>query len=165
MAMNQVNLVGRPTTDPELTFLQDGTAVTRFTLAVARDYKDNEGNRPADFVRCVIWGNTEEKNRATNFADYVHQGDLVDIAGRIETRSFEGQDGNNVYITEINVKDFHFLAQKQGEGQPQSQGNQQQNRQQNNQQNNRNQNTRSQNNTRNQNNNSQQGFRGTNRKK
>jgi single-strand DNA-binding protein len=127
MAMNQVLLVGRPTTAPELTFLQDGTAVTRFTLAVQRDYKDTNGERPADFVRCVIWGNTEEKNRAINFADYVNQGDLVDVAGRIETRSFQGEDGNNVYITEVNVRDFHFLAQKQGEGQQQPQQQTQQN--------------------------------------
>lgn len=115
MALNTVTLVGRPTDSPELSYLQDGKAVVRFTLAVARDYKDNEGNRPADFIRCVIWGNNNESNRATNFADYVNKGDLVDVSGRIETRSFEGQDGNMVYMTEVNVDEFHFLAQKQGE--------------------------------------------------
>lgn len=113
MAMNKVSLVGRPTQLPELTYLQDGKPVTRFTLAVARDYKDRDGNRPADFVRCVIWGNDQESNRATNFANYVDQGDLVDVSGRIETRSFEGQDGQTVWITEVNVEEFHFLAKKQ----------------------------------------------------
>lgn len=135
MALNNVNLVGRPTTDPELAYLQEGTAVARFTLAVARDYKDNDGNRPADFIRCVIWGNQEQSNRATIFVDYTRQGDLVDIAGRIETRSFEGQDGEMVYMTEVNIRDYHFLAQKKEDNQQQQQP-----------QNNRNQNNRNQNN-------------------
>jgi single-strand DNA-binding protein len=121
MALNQVTLVGRLTADPELTFLQDGTAVTRFTLAVARDYKDNNNERPADFIRCVIWGNTEQKNRATTFADFNNKGDLIDVTGRIETRSFQGDDGNNVYITEVNVRDFHFISQPQGTDQQQEQ--------------------------------------------
>jgi single-strand DNA-binding protein len=135
MAMNNVNLVGRPTADPELQFLSDGTAVCRFILAVQRDYKDNEGNRPADFVKCVIWGNKEQSNRATNFADYVKQGDLVDVAGRIETRSFEGQDGNKIYITEVNVRDFHFLSQKQEQTQQNNRNNQRGNNRQSNRRN------------------------------
>ena len=118
--MNQVNLVGRTVQSPEITYLQDGKAITRFTLAVQRDYKDKDGNRPADFIRCVIWGTNEESNKATVFADFVKQGDLVDINGRIETRSFEGQDGNQVYVTEINVRDFHFLAKKSESSKDQS---------------------------------------------
>lgn len=145
MALNTISLVGRLTADVELKFTPTGIAMSSFTLAVARDYKDNDGNRPADFIRCVVWGSAEPQNRATVIADHTRKGDLIDVTGRLETRNFEGQDGNTVYITEVNVKDFHFISQ------PQSNDNQQNNNQNNNNQNNRNNNQNNRNTNRNSN--------------
>lgn len=102
--INTVVLVGRLTKDPELKYTQSGIAVTRFTLAVNRPFKNKEGNNDADFVNCVAW-----RKQAENTANYLKKGSLTGIEGRIQTSNFEGKDGNRVFMTEVVADSVQFL--------------------------------------------------------
>ena len=86
--INRVVLVGRLTKDPEVRYIQSGTAVVSFTLAVNRQYTNQQGQREADFINCVIW-----RKPAENFANFTKKGSLVGIDGRLQTRNYENQQG------------------------------------------------------------------------
>ncbi|MBW1604997.1 single-stranded DNA-binding protein [Lactobacillus sp. Sy-1] len=105
--INRATLTGRLTRDVELRYTQSGRAVGSFTLAVDRRFKNGNGDREADFINCVIWGQSAE-----NFKNYVHKGNLVGIDGRIQTRSYENNQGNRVYVTEVVVENFSFLESR-----------------------------------------------------
>jgi len=105
--LNKICITGRLTKDPELKYLQNGTAVTTFTLAVDRTFKNKNGKREADFINIVVW-----RKQAENVANYTHKGSLVAVAGRIQTRSYEGKDGQKRYITEVVAEEVHFLDSK-----------------------------------------------------
>ncbi|WP_438312278.1 single-stranded DNA-binding protein [Sporosarcina sp. FA9] len=102
--INRVVLVGRLTKDPELKYTQTGIAVTRFTLAVNRAFKNAAGEQEADFVSCVAW-----RKQAENVANYLKKGSLAGVDGRIQTGSFEGTDGKRVYTTEVVADSTQFL--------------------------------------------------------
>ena len=102
--INRVVLVGRLTKDPELKYTQTGIAVTRFTLAVNRAFQSASGEREADFISCVAW-----RKQAENVANFLKKGSLVGVDGRIQTGSFEGQDGKRVYTTEVVADSTQFL--------------------------------------------------------
>lgn len=103
---NSVNLIGRLTKDPELSFIPTtGTATCRFTLAVNRRSK-KEGQPDADFFNIVCFGKNAE-----NLANYQSKGSLVSIGGSLRNRSWD-QDGVKKYITEINANDITFLSSK-----------------------------------------------------
>jgi single-strand DNA-binding protein len=133
-----VVLVGRLTRDPELRYTPNGIAVANFNIAVNRPFKDQNGENQADFINGVVW-----RKQAENLANYMKKGNQIGIDGRIQTRTYEGQDGKTVYVTEVLAESIQFLESKgssqgsQGGGQNQS-GNQQ-NSSQNNNQNNQNQ--------------------------
>lgn len=129
MALNKVILDGRLVKDIELRYTQDGKAVANFALAVQRDYKDQDGNRPTDFPQLVIWG-----QKAEALANFNKKGDRINITGRVETRSYENQNQQTVWVTEINVEDWYFV-QSVDNGE-QQQGNNQGNNQNRNQNNN-----------------------------
>lgn len=102
--MNKVVLIGRLTKDPELKFTPGtGAAVTTFTLAVDRRFK-KDGQQSADFIPVVVWGKSAE-----SIANHMKKGRLISIAGRIETRSYEAQDGSRRYVTEVIAEDQQFL--------------------------------------------------------
>ncbi|CAM2999465.1 single-stranded DNA-binding protein [Hathewaya histolytica] len=110
--MNKVTLVGRLTRDPELKFTPGaGTAVTTFTLAVNRRFK-REGQPDADFIRVVVWGKQAEAT-----ASYMRKGNLMGLSGRIETRSYDGNDGTKRYVTEAVAEEIEFLTSKRENGQ------------------------------------------------
>ena len=111
--MNNANIVGRMTKDPELRYIPGGnnTAVVSFTLAVDKNLsKDKKSemeskNQPtADFINCKAWGKTAE-----TVANYLAKGRLVGITGRIETGSYEAKDGTRRYTTEIVVYNLDIL--------------------------------------------------------
>lgn len=102
--INRVVLTGRLTRDVELRYTQSGAAVATFTLAVDRRFTNQQGKREADFISCVIW-----RKSAENFAQYMHKGSLVGIEGRVQTRNYENQQGQRVYVTEVVVENFSFL--------------------------------------------------------
>ncbi|TYA97103.1 single-stranded DNA-binding protein, partial [Lactobacillus sp. SL9-6] len=88
-----------------------GAAVATFNLAVDRRFTNQQGEREADFVSCVVW-----RKSAENFANFFHKGSLVGIEGRIQTRNYENQQGQRVYVTEVIVENFSFLESKNSTG-------------------------------------------------
>lgn len=105
--INRSVLTGRLTKDPEVQYTQSGTPVLSFILAVDRQFRDKQGNREADFVNCVIW-----RKAAENFANFTHKGSLVGIDGHIQTRNYENNQGQRVYVTEVIVEHFSLLEPK-----------------------------------------------------
>lgn len=99
--MNKVVLVGRLTKDPELRFAAgSGNAVSRFTLAVNRQFKKDE----ADFINCVAFGKTAE-----TISQYFTKGRQIAVSGNIRTGSYDAQDGTKRYTTDVVVESFDFL--------------------------------------------------------
>ncbi|MFC5775137.1 single-stranded DNA-binding protein [Ectobacillus antri] len=113
--INAVTLVGRLTKDPELRYTQNGVATANFTLAVNRTFSNQQGEREADFINCVVW-----RKPAENTANYCRKGQLVGVTGRIQTRNYEGQDGKKVYVTEVVADSVQFLEGKKDGGQDQT---------------------------------------------
>lgn len=115
--MNSVCLVGRTTKDPELRYTPSNVAVATFSLAVNRTFKDANGEREADFINCVIW-----RQQAENLANWAKKGALIGITGRIQTRSYENQQGQRVYVTEVVAENFQMLESRNSQGNQQNQG-------------------------------------------
>ena len=105
--INNVVLVGRLTKDPDLKYTASGTTVSTFTLAVNRNFTNQSGNREADFINCVIW-----RKSAETLANYAKKGTLLGVTGRIQTRSYENQQGQRVYVTEVVVENFQLLESR-----------------------------------------------------
>ena len=115
--INNVTLVGRLTKDVELKYTPANQAVAQFTLAVNRTFKNANGERESDFINCVIW-----RKSAENFVNWVKKGALIGITGRIQTRNYENQQGQRVYITEVVAENFQMLeSRNQQQGQQQAQ--------------------------------------------
>lgn len=113
--INNVVLIGRLAKDVELKYTPANQAVVTFTLAVNRTFKNANGEREADFINCVLW-----RQAAENFANWVKKGALIGITGRIQTRNYENQQGQRVYITEVIAENFQMLeSRNQQQGQPQ----------------------------------------------
>lgn len=119
MTINNVVLVGRLVRDPELRNTAQGVANVSFTLAVNRNYKNDQGQREADFINVVIW-----RKQAELFAQYATKGALIGVTGRIQTRNYENQQGQRVYVTEVVADNFQLLESRGAQqGQQQPQGN------------------------------------------
>ena len=131
MSINRVVLVGRLTRDPDLKYTPNGVAVANFNLAVNRPFKSQDGEQEADFINCVTW-----RKQAENLANYMKKGSMIGIDGRVQTRSYEGQDGKMVYVTEVLAESIQFLESRGQQNQQQNQQPQQQNNQNQPQQNN-----------------------------
>ena len=115
--INNLTLIGRLTKDVELKYTPANQAVAQFTLAVNRTFKNANGERESDFINCVIW-----RQSAENFANFAKKGALVGITGRIQTRNYENQQGQRVYITEVIAENFQMLeSRNQQQGQQQAQ--------------------------------------------
>lgn len=105
--INNVVLVGRLTKDPELKMTPSGIAVTRFTIAINRPFTGQGGEKKADFINCIAW-----RKQAENLANFMRKGGLIGLTGRIETGSYEGQDGKRVYTTDVIADSIQFLESK-----------------------------------------------------
>ena len=105
--INRVVLVGRLTRDPELRYTANGAAVASFTVAVNRQFTNSNGERDADFIGCTIW-----RKAAENFANFTKKGSLVGIDGRILTSSYDNQQGQRVYRTDVVVENFSLLESR-----------------------------------------------------
>lgn len=105
--INNVVLVGRLTSDPSLRFTNNGSAVASFNLAVNRNFTNASGEREADFINCVIW-----RKPAEALAEYARKGTLLGVTGRIQTRNYENQQGQRVYVTEVVCENFQLLESK-----------------------------------------------------
>ena len=109
--INSVILTGRLTKNIDLRQTSTGKAMTYFTLAVNRVFKNEQGVSDADFVTCVAFG-----KQAENMAKYLTQGSLIGVEGRISTRNFQGNDGKTVYVTEVVASSITFLESKKQQG-------------------------------------------------
>ena len=105
--INNVTLVGRMTKDAELRYTPSNQAVATFTLAVNRQFKNQNGEREADFINCVIW-----RQAAENLTNWAKKGSLIGITGVIQTRSYDNQQGQRVYVTEVAASNFQLLESR-----------------------------------------------------
>lgn len=114
--MNRVILMGRLTADPELRQTPQGTAVTRFTIAVDRRFR-REGGQQADFITCVAWRQTAEF-----ICRFFQKGRMIAVEGQLQSRSWDGQDGKRQYATEVVVDNAFFTGSKNEGGATQQTG-------------------------------------------
>lgn len=105
--MNKVVLIGRLTKDPELRYTSSNVPAASFTLAVNRNFQNQNGVREADFISIVMW-----RKQAETAKKYLTKGSLISIEGRIQTRNYDGADGKKVYVTEVIADNFEFLESK-----------------------------------------------------
>ena len=108
--LNQIVIVGRLTSDPEVVKSEDGKERSQITLAVPRSYKNADGEYDTDFVDCVLWNGV-----ATNTAEYCKKGDIVGVKGRIQTNNYETEDGEKRKSTSIVAEKVTFLSSKSKE--------------------------------------------------
>ena len=111
--MNRAIIIGRLTKDPESRTTSSGIASTTFTVAVNRPFTSQNGEREADFLNCVAW-----RKQAENIAKYCTKGSQVAVEGRIQTRTYDAQDGSKRYVTEIIADNVTFLGSKGGSSMP-----------------------------------------------
>lgn len=104
---NRVVLIGRLTKDPDLKYSESNLPVLRFTIAVNRTFTDQNGQRQADFINCVAF-----RKQAENMARFLGRGSQIAVEGRIQTRNYQGKDGNTVYVTEVVAESVQFLESK-----------------------------------------------------
>lgn len=106
--INNVVLTGRITRNLELKQTNNNNSSLNITLAVERNFKDQNGQKQTDFISCKVFG-----KRAETIAQYCQKGDLISITGSIQTGSYQKQDGTKVYTTDVMVNEFSFLAKSQ----------------------------------------------------
>ncbi|TDM02155.1 single-stranded DNA-binding protein [Macrococcus carouselicus] len=105
--INRVVLVGRLTKDPEYRVTPSGVSVATFTLAVNRTFTNAQGERQADFLNCVVF-----RKQAENVNNYLNKGSLAGVEGRLQSRSYDNQEGRKVYVTEVVCDSVQFLEPK-----------------------------------------------------
>ena len=117
--INRVILVGRLTKDPEYRQTPNGVSVATFTLAVNRPFTNSQGEREADFINVVVF-----RRQAENVNNYLSKGSLAGVDGRIQSRSYENQEGRRVFVTEVVADNVQFMDSK-GSNQQKNQSQQQ----------------------------------------
>ncbi|MDT3958481.1 single-stranded DNA-binding protein [Staphylococcus kloosii] len=114
--INRVVLVGRLTKDPEYRTTPSGVSVATFTLAVNRTFTNAQGEREADFINCVVF-----RKQAENVNNYLSKGSLAGVDGRLQSRSYENQEGRRIFVTEVVCDSVQFLEPKNQNNQRQNQ--------------------------------------------
>lgn len=115
--LNTITIMGRMVRDPEIRKTGNGTSVLNFTLAVDRDYADDNGNRETDFIDCVAWAHT-----ADFIEKYFSKGDQMAVNGRLQLRDWEDNDGNRRRAAEIKVDNVYFGSKRNDTDNQSSQG-------------------------------------------
>lgn len=115
--INRWTGIGRLVKNPENRYTPNGISVTTFTIAINRQYTNTQGKKEADFIPIVTW-----RGLADNCAKYLLKGRLVAVTGRIQTRSYETQEGDRRYITEIVADEVQFLESAKEKQKEESQG-------------------------------------------
>lgn len=110
--MNRVVLIGRLTGKPELRYTGSNLPYSRFSVAVSRNFTNNQGQREADFINIIVW-----RKQAENICNYLDKGSRVSIEGRIQTGSYDDKDGNKRYTTDIVADTVQFLESKSARSQ------------------------------------------------
>lgn len=110
--INRVVLVGRLTKDPEYRVTPSGVSVATFTLAINRTFTNSNGEKQADFINCVVF-----KKQAENVNTYLKKGSLTGVEGRLQSHSYDNQQGQRVYVTEVICDSVQFLEPKNSQQQ------------------------------------------------
>lgn len=105
--INSVTLVGRLTKNPEIRTTPSGVEVGNFTLAVNRTFTNQQGEREADFINCIVF-----RKQAVNVNQYLSKGKLAGVVGRLQTRSYDNKEGQKVFVTEVVCDNVQFLEPK-----------------------------------------------------
>lgn len=113
--INKAVLVGRLVRDPEYRTTPSGVQVATFTLAVNRTFTNQQGEREADFINCVVFRKTAE-----NVNHYLSKGKLAGVDGRLQSRSYENKEGQKVYVTEVVCDNVQFLEPKDSQNESNS---------------------------------------------
>lgn len=108
--LNQVVIAGRLTGDPVVEEVDGGKKVSSITVAVPRSYKNVDGTYDTDFIRCTLWGGIAE-----NTCEYCKKGDIVGVKGRIQTSSYETEDGDKKYVMEVVAEKISFLSSRKAD--------------------------------------------------
>ncbi len=111
--LNNVVLIGRITRDPELRTVASGQSTVSFSIAVERNFKDQNGETQADFINCVAW-----RNQADFIARYIKKGFLISVQGRLQTRSYLDQNQQNRFVTEVVVENVSNLQPRDPNSNP-----------------------------------------------
>ncbi len=107
--MNRVTLVGRLTAKPELRYTSSNLPYARFSIAVNRNFRNNDGQTEADFINIIVW-----RKQAENVCNFLDKGRLVGVDGRLQTGSYTDKDGNRRYTTDVVADSVQFLESKNG---------------------------------------------------
>lgn len=106
--MNKIVLIGRLTKDPTLKIIEETQkVVSRFTLAVERPFKNNEGEKQVDFIPVVFFG-----KKAEIVKEYMVKGRLISVSGRLQMRSYNDSEGKKKYVAEVLADEFQFIDSK-----------------------------------------------------
>ena len=108
--LNHVVVAGRLTSDPVVEETENGKKVSSITVAVPRSYKNVDGTYDTDFIRCTLWGGIAE-----NTCEYCKKGDIVGVKGRIQTSSYETEDGDKKYAMEVVAEKISFLSSRKAD--------------------------------------------------
>jgi len=109
--MNVITLTGNNVKDCEISYTPSGTAITKGSIAVRRDFKNQQGEYETDFFNYVVIGKLGEI-----IANHVHKGDKFGITGRLQNRVWQKDDGSKQYFTEVVVNGFDFPNKSQNSG-------------------------------------------------
>ena len=105
--MNKALLIGRLTKDPELRATSTGRNVCQFSIAVNRNFTNANGEREADFINIIVW-----RKQAEVICNYFDKGNQIAIEGRLQTGSYDAQDGSKRYTTDVVLDQFHFIESR-----------------------------------------------------
>ncbi len=105
--LNQVIIVGRLTKDPQTETADNGKKYSHVTLAVPRSFKNSDGIYETDFIRCTLWDGI-----ASNTSEYCHKGDIVGVRGRLQVSSYNDEQDNIKYSTDVIAEKITFLSSK-----------------------------------------------------
>lgn len=103
--VNQVVMVGRLVSEPEIKETENGIKFTNLTIAVPRSYKNAQGEYETDFIDCVLW-----KDVAENTCEYCKKGDLLGVRGRVQMRTIESKEGDSIRKMDIVAERITFLS-------------------------------------------------------
>lgn len=110
--INRVVLVGRLTKDPEYRTTPSGVDIANFTLAINRNFTNAQGEREADFIKVIVF-----RKQAKNVNDYLFKGNLAGVDGRMQSRSYENDEGKRIFVTEVVADSVQFLEPKNSNNQ------------------------------------------------
>lgn len=108
--LNQVIIAGRLANDPKVVDVEGNKKRTYITVAVPRSYKNVDGTYDTDFISCTLWAGVAEST-----CEYCHKGDVIGVKGRLQTSSYDNEEGEKIYKMEVIAEKISFLSSKKAD--------------------------------------------------